>query len=154
MAGFAWLRKLWHKTHNQGVFDVYTDEIKSARHNKIITGLPDAYGRGRIVADFPRVALYGIDRLIAAKKEDFKNYGDGEMTDDVIRVREEISDQIRALKDMKTMAAEYGYDISYPATTAKEAVQPSSSKTGLPCQSDALTRSLTFTLNVTLNVAF
>lgn len=112
-----------HKTHNQGVFDVYTDEIKSARHNKIITGLPDAYGRGRIVADFPRIALYGIDRLIAAKKEDFKNYGDGEMTDDVIRVREEISDQIRALKDMKTMAAEYGYDISYPATTAKEAVQ-------------------------------
>lgn len=112
-----------HKTHNQGVFDVYTDEIKSARHNKIITGLPDAYGRGRIVADFPRIALYGIDRLIAAKKEDFKNYGDGEMTDEVIRVREEISDQIRALKDMKTMAAEYGYDISYPATTAKEAVQ-------------------------------
>lgn len=112
-----------HKTHNQGVFDVYTDEIKSARHNKIITGLPDAYGRGRIVADFPRIALYGIDRLIAAKKEDFKNYGDGEMTDDVIRVREEISDQIRALKDMKTMAAEYGYDISYPATTSKEAVQ-------------------------------
>ena len=112
-----------HKTHNQGVFDVYTDEIKSARHNKIITGLPDAYGRGRIVADFPRVALYGIDRLIAAKKEDFKNYGDGEMTDEVIRVREEISDQIRALKDMKTMAAEYGYDISYPATTAKEAIQ-------------------------------
>ena len=112
-----------HKTHNQGVFDVYTDEIKSARHNKIITGLPDAYGRGRIVADFPRIALYGIDRLIAAKKEDFKNYGDGEMTDDVIRVREEISDQIRALKDMKTMAAEYGYDISYPATTAKEAIQ-------------------------------
>lgn len=112
-----------HKTHNQGVFDVYTDEIKRARHNKIITGLPDAYGRGRIVADFPRIALYGIDRLIAAKKEDFKNYGDGEMTDDVIRVREEISDQIRALKDMKTMAAEYGYDISYPATTAKEAIQ-------------------------------
>lgn len=112
-----------HKTHNQGVFDVYTDEIKSARHNKIITGLPDAYGRGRIVADFPRIALYGIDRLIAAKKEDFKNYGDGEMTDEVIRVREEISDQIRALKDIKTMAAEYGYDISYPATTAKEAVQ-------------------------------
>lgn len=112
-----------HKTHNQGVFDVYTDEIKRARHNKIITGLPDAYGRGRIVADFPRIALYGIDRLIAAKKEDFKNYGDGEMTDEVIRVREEISDQIRALKDIKTMAAEYGYDISYPATTAKEAVQ-------------------------------
>lgn len=112
-----------HKTHNQGVFDVYTDEIKSARHNKIITGLPDAYGRGRIVADFPRIALYGINRLIAAKKEDFKNYGDGEMTDEVIRVREEISDQIRALKDMKTMAAEYGYDISYPAMTAKEAIQ-------------------------------
>ena len=103
--------------------DPETERIFTDLHSHIVTGLPDTYGRGRIVADFPRVALYGIDRLIAAKKEDFKNYGDGEMTDDVIRVREEISDQIRALKDMKTMAAEYGYDISYPATTAKEAVQ-------------------------------
>lgn len=112
-----------HKTHNQGVFDAYDDEIKRARHNKIVTGLPDSYGRGRIIADFPRVALYGIDRLIAAKKEDLKNCGDGEMTDEVIRLREEVSDQIRALQDMKKMAAAYGYDISYPATNAKEAIQ-------------------------------
>lgn len=112
-----------HKTHNQGVFDAYNDEIKRARHNKIVTGLPDSYGRGRIIADFPRVALYGIDRLIAAKKEDLANYGDGEMTDEVIRMREEVSEQIRALQDMKKMAASYGYDISYPATNAQEAIQ-------------------------------
>lgn len=112
-----------HKTHNQGVFDAYDDAIKRARHNKIVTGLPDSYGRGRIIADFPRVALYGIDRLIAAKKEDLKNYGDGQMTDDVIRLREEVSEQIRALQEMKEMAASYGYDISYPATNAREAIQ-------------------------------
>ena len=112
-----------HKTHNQGVFDAYNDESKRARHNKIVTGLPDSYGRGRIIADFPRVALYGIDRLIAAKKEDLANYGDGEMTDEVIRMREEVSEQIRALQDMKKMAASYGYDISYPATNAQEAIQ-------------------------------
>lgn len=112
-----------HKTHNQGVFDAYNDEIKRARHNKIVTGLPDSYGRGRIVADFPRVALYGIDRLIAAKKDDLANYGDGQMTDEVIRLREEVSEQIRALQDMKKMAASYGYDISYPATNAREAIQ-------------------------------
>ncbi len=88
-----------------------------------MTGLPDSYGRGRIIADFPRVALYGIDRLIAAKKEDLANYGDGEMTDEVIRMREEVSEQIRALQDMKKMAASYGYDISYPATNAQEAIQ-------------------------------
>ena len=111
-----------HKTHNQGVFDAYNDEIKRARHNKIVTGLPDSYGRGRIIADFPRVALYGIDRLIAAKKDDLANYGDGQMTDEVIRLREEVSEQIRALQDMKKMAS-YGYDISYPATNAREAIQ-------------------------------
>lgn len=112
-----------HKTHNQGVFDAYNDEIKRARHNKIVTGLPDSYGRGRIIADFPRVALYGIDRLIAAKKDDLANYGDGQITDEVIRLREEVSEQIRALQDMKKMAASYGYDISYPATNAREAIQ-------------------------------
>lgn len=112
-----------HKTHNQGVFDAYNDEIKRARHNKIVTGLPDSYGRGRIIADFPRVALYGIDRLIAAKKDDLANYGNGQMTDEVIRLREEVSEQIRALQDMKKMAASYGYDISYPATNAREAIQ-------------------------------
>ena len=112
-----------HKTHNQGVFDAYNDEIKRARHNKIVTGLPDSYGRGRIIADFPRVALYGIDRLIAAKKDDLANYGDGQMRDEVIRLREEVSEQIRALQDMKKMAASYGYDISYPATNAREAIQ-------------------------------
>ncbi|MGN0470835.1 MAG: formate C-acetyltransferase [Acutalibacteraceae bacterium] len=110
-------------THNQGVFDAYTPEMKKARHNKIITGLPDTYGRGRIVGDYRRVALYGIDFLIEKKKEDFANCGDGTMTDDVIRLREEISKQIRALNEMKKMAESYGYDISLPATNAREAVQ-------------------------------
>ena len=110
-------------THNQGVFDAYTPEMKKARHNKIITGLPDTYGRGRIVGDYRRVALYVIDFLIEEKKKDFANCGDGTMTDDVIRLREEISKQIRALNDMKKMAASYGYDISVPAKDAHEAVQ-------------------------------
>ena len=110
-------------THNQGVFDAYTPEMKKARHNKIITGLPDTYGRGRIVGDYRRVALYGIDNLIAYKKQDFANCGDGTMTDDVIRLREELSKQIRALQGMKEMAKIYGYDISQPATNAREAVQ-------------------------------
>ena len=110
-------------THNQGVFDAYTPEMKKARHNKIITGLPDTYGRGRIVGDYRRVALYGLDFLIEEKKKDFANCGDGTMTDDVIRLREEISKQIRALNDMKKMAASYGYDISVPAKDAHEAVQ-------------------------------
>ena len=110
-------------THNQGVFDAYTPEMKKARHNKIITGLPDTYGRGRIVGDYRRVALYGIDFLIEEKKKDFANCGDGTMTDDVIRLREEISKQIRALNDLKIMAASYGYDISVPAKDAHEAVQ-------------------------------
>lgn len=113
----------YHKTHNQGVFDVYTPEIKKARHNKIITGLPDTYGRGRIVGDYRRVALYGIDFLIASKQEDFANCGDGEMFDEVVQQREELAEQIRALKEMKTMAEAYGYDISEPAHNAKEAVQ-------------------------------
>ena len=113
----------YHKTHNQAVFDSYTPEMKKARHNKIITGLPDTYGRGRIVGDYRRVALYGIDLLVEDKQKDFANCGDGTMTDDVIRLREEISMQIKALKDMKVMAESYGYDISEPASNAKEAVQ-------------------------------
>ena len=113
----------YHKTHNQAVFDVYTPEMKKARHNKIITGLPDSYGRGRIVGDYRRVALYGIDFLIAKKEEDFANCGDGTMFDEVIRQREELAEQIRALKEMKVMAASYGFDISEPAVNAREAVQ-------------------------------
>ena len=113
----------YHKTHNQGVFDAYTPEMRAARSSHIITGLPDTYGRGRIVGDYRRVALYGIDQLIAWKEEDKLNCGDGTMTDDVIRLREELSDQIRALKGMKAMAEAYGYDISAPAKNAREAVQ-------------------------------
>ena len=113
----------YHKTHNQAVFDAYTPEMKAARHSHIVTGLPDTYGRGRIVGDYRRVALYGIDFLIAKKKEDFANCGDGTMTDDIIRQREEIADQICALNGMKQMAATYGYDISRPAANAHEAVQ-------------------------------
>ena len=113
----------YHKTHNQGVFDAYTPEMMKARHNKILTGLPDTYGRGRIVGDYRRVALYGIDFLIQEKMADYANTGDGTMTDNVIRQREEIADQVRALKQMKEMAQSYGYDISVPAKNAKEAVQ-------------------------------
>lgn len=113
----------YHKTHNQAVFDAYTPEMRKARHSHIITGLPDTYGRGRIVGDYRRVALYGIDALIEWKREDFENCGDGTMTDDIIRQREEITDQIRALKGMKQMAAAYGFDISGPARSAREAVQ-------------------------------
>ena len=113
----------YHKTHNQGVFDAYTPEMRKARHSHIITGLPDTYGRGRIVGDYRRVALYGIDFLMEEKKRDHANCGCGTMTDDVIRLREEISDQYKALAGMKKMAESYGYDISKPATNAKEAVQ-------------------------------
>ena len=113
----------YRKTHNQAVFDAYTPEMRLARKNKIITGLPDTYGRGRIVGDYRRVALYGIDFLIAKKKEDFAHCGCGIMTDDVIRQREELTDQIRALGQMKQMAADYGFDISKPATNAREAFQ-------------------------------
>nr|WP_027870696.1 formate C-acetyltransferase [[Eubacterium] cellulosolvens] len=113
----------YHKTHNQAVFDAYTPEMKKARHSHIVTGLPDTYGRGRIVGDYRRVALYGIDYLIEKKQEDQANCGNGTMTDEVIRQREELAEQIRALQGMKEMAAIYGYDISGPAKTAKEAVQ-------------------------------
>ena len=111
------------KTHNDGVFDAYTDEMKLVRHNHILTGLPDTYGRGRIVGDYRRVALYGVDFLINEKAKDLRNCGDGTMTEEVIRLREEISMQIKALKEMKEMAAIYGYDISEPANNAREAVQ-------------------------------
>ena len=113
----------YHKTHNQGVFDAYTPEMRKARHSHIITGLPDTYGRGRIVGDYRRVALYGIDFLMEEKKKDHANCGCGTMTDDVIRLREELSDQYKALAGMKKMAESYGYDISKPATNAKEACQ-------------------------------
>lgn len=113
----------YHKTHNQGVFDVYTPEIRKARHNKIITGLPDTYGRGRIVGDYRRVALYGIDYLMEEKAKDFANCGSGSMREDVIRLREEITEQYRALGKMKEMAQIYGFDISKPATNAQEAFQ-------------------------------
>lgn len=113
----------YHKTHNQGVFDVYTPEMKKARHNKIITGLPDTYGRGRIVGDYRRVALYGIDFLIEKKQYDFERYARHGMKGTDFRLREEVADQIHALQDMKVMAAAYGYDISQPAKDAREAVQ-------------------------------
>ena len=113
----------YHKTHNQAVFDAYTPEMRAARSSHIVTGLPDTYGRGRIVGDYRRVALYGIDQLIAWKEEDKANCGDGTMTDDVIRLREELAEQIRALQGMKEMAKIYGYDISAPAKNAKEAAQ-------------------------------
>lgn len=113
----------YHRTHNQAVFDAYTPEMKQARHVKIITGLPDTYGRGRIVGDYRRVALYGIDFLIQEKKRDLSCCGHGIMTDDVIRQREELAMQIQSLKDMKLMAESYGFDISNPAQSAKEAVQ-------------------------------
>ncbi|MBL1224625.1 formate C-acetyltransferase [Enterococcus sp. BWR-S5] len=113
----------WRKTHNQGVFDAYTPEMRAARKNKIITGLPDAYGRGRIIGDYRRIALYGIDRLMQEKMKDLSNTGNKVMTDDVIRLREEISEQIRAMADLKKMAATYGCDISKPAANAQEAIQ-------------------------------
>lgn len=112
----------YRKTHNQGVFDVYNAEMRAARSNKILTGLPDAYGRGRIIGDYRRVALYGVDRLIQDKKEQ-KEFYTRPMTEEKIRAREEIADQLRALENLKKMAEIYGCDISKPATTAKEAVQ-------------------------------
>ena len=113
----------YHKTHNDAVFSAYTLEMRLARRNKIVTGLPDTYGRGRIVGDYRRVALYGIDYLIEQKQKDFAYCGDGTMSDDVIRQREELAEQIKALKEMKIMAASYGYDISQPAKNSLEAVQ-------------------------------
>ena len=112
----------YRKTHNQGVFDAYTSEIRKARHVGLLTGLPDAYGRGRIIGDYRRVALYGIDFLMAKKKEDFESLT-GEMTDELIRLREDVSMQYRALEEMKQMALKYGFDISKPAKSAFEAVE-------------------------------
>lgn len=120
------LHEIFHtyvKTHNDGVFDAYTAEMKHVRHNHILTGLPDTYGRGRIVGDYRRVALYGIDFLIAEKKKDLDNMGEREMSDEVIRLREEVAMQIKALNGLKEMAAIYGFDISNPAQNAREAVQ-------------------------------
>lgn len=114
---------VYHKTHNQAVFDAYTPEMRRARKNKIMTGLPDTYGRGRIVGDYRRVALYGVDFLIEQKKKDLDECGNGTMSEKVIRLREEIAEQIKALKGMKEMAALYGFDISAPAANAREAVQ-------------------------------
>ena len=113
----------YHKTHNQGVFDVYTPEMRKLRKNKIVTGLPDTYGRGRFVGDYRRVALYGIDRLIEAKEADFANIDSESMFEDEIRLREEVKEQIKALNGMKAMAESYGFDISQPAKNAKEACQ-------------------------------
>ena len=113
----------YRKTHNDGVFSAYTDEIKKARHTGIITGLPDAYGRGRIIGDYRRVALYGVDKLIEERQAEFKKRDSSEMTEELIRVREEIFEQIKALKALKRMAAAYGFDISKPASNAQEAIQ-------------------------------
>ena len=112
----------WRKTHNQGVFDIYTPDMKAARHAGIITGLPDAYGRGRIIGDYRRVALYGVDNLIAEKQKEFRFLNDTATTENM-RHREELTEQIRALQELKELGAIYGLDISGPATTAKEAVQ-------------------------------
>ncbi len=113
----------YRKTHNQGVFDAYTPEMRAARSSAIITGLPDAYGRGRIIGDYRRVALYGVDKLIATKKQDLNRCGNGTMSEDIIRAREEINEQIRALAELKELGKIYGYDISVPAKNTKEAFQ-------------------------------
>ena len=112
----------YRKTHNDGVFDAYTEDVRKARHVGLLTGLPDAYGRGRIIGDYRRVALYGIDYLIEEKKKDFKNLT-GDMLEPLIQLREDVSEQIRALNLMKSMAGKYGFDISKPAENAKEAIQ-------------------------------
>src|SRR5436190_6552814 len=113
----------YRKSHNDGVFDAYTPEIMRCRKSGIITGLPDAYGRGRIIGDYRRVALYGVDKLIEVKKEERASLDNKWSSDEIIRDREELSEQTRALGELKEMAAKYGFDISGPATTAKEAVQ-------------------------------
>ncbi|ACZ01521.1 formate C-acetyltransferase [Streptobacillus moniliformis] len=113
----------YRKTHNDGVFSAYTDEIRKARKTGVVTGLPDAYGRGRIIGDYRRVALYGVDFLIEERTKDWNNLTPAEMTEDVIRLREEIFEQVKSLKALKRMAESYGYDISKPASTAQEAIQ-------------------------------
>jgi formate C-acetyltransferase len=113
----------YRKTHNDAVFDAYTDDIRKCRSSHILTGLPDAYGRGRIIGDYRRVALYGVDRLVERKKQEKLSLDDEWSTDDIIRDREELAEQIRALGELKEMAVKYGFDISGPARTAKEAVQ-------------------------------
>ena len=113
----------YRKTHNQGVFDAYTPEMRAARTTGVITGLPDAYGRGRIIGDYRRVALYGVDYLMQDKLKEFAKIGDGTMTEEIIRLREEFSEQYRALKELKELGNIYGFDISKPATNAKEAFQ-------------------------------
>src|SRR5687767_8237014 len=113
----------YRKTHNDGVFDAYTDDIRRCRSSHILTGLPDAYGRGRIIGDYRRVALYGVARLIEQKQEEKRSIDSAMSTEDIIRDREELSEQIRSLKELQQMAASYGFDISIPASNAKEAVQ-------------------------------
>ena len=113
----------FRKTHNQGVFDAYSNDIRKARHVGLLTGLPDAYGRGRIIGDYRRVALYGLDYLMECKKNEWDNIYLGDMTEDLIRTREELSMQYRALQDIKDMALKYGYDMSKPAKNSREAVQ-------------------------------
>jgi formate C-acetyltransferase len=118
-----WLYNNVRKTHNSGVFDAYTDEMRRARKSGILTGLPDGYGRGRIIGDYRRVALYGVDKLVEAKKKDLKLNLVGTMDEETIRLREEVNEQIRALKELQEMAAGYGDDISKPAQNSREAVQ-------------------------------
>src|SRR3954465_7178346 len=113
----------YRKTHNEAVFDAYTADVRRCRSSHVLTGLPDAYGRGRIIGDYRRVALYGVDHLIVRKKEEKDGLDQKWSTDDIIRDREELAEQIRALKELKVMASAYGFDISLPATTAREAVQ-------------------------------
>src|SRR5207344_1486850 len=113
----------YRKTHNEGVFDAYTADIRACRSSHVLTGLPDAYGRGRIIGDYRRVALYGVDKLIDRKKQEKLALDPEPSTEDIIRDREELSEQIRALQQLKTMAANYGFDISRPAQSAREAVQ-------------------------------
>ncbi len=115
--------KKYRKTHNDGVFDVYTPDIRAARSSHLLTGLPDGYGRGRIIGDYRRVALYGVDYLIEKKKIDLANTNPDEFSEETIRAREEMSEQIKALNDLKAMAGKYGFDISVPASNAREAIQ-------------------------------